>query len=63
LHWLGKKWNDVQRELTALNLDYTSRITYPDKKIISRGDLRVVRVNRKEGKLVFILLHDKYQKN
>ena len=63
MHWLGKKWNDVQRELTALNLDYTSRITYLDKKIISCGDLRVVRVNRKEGKLVFILLHDKYQKN
>ncbi|NLL51992.1 MAG: hypothetical protein GX248_04715 [Peptococcaceae bacterium] len=62
MHWLGKRWSEVQGELTDLKLDFTSQITYPDKKVIPCGDLRVARVSRKKGKLVFVLLHDKYQK-
>lgn len=62
MHWLGKKWNDLQQELTDHKKDFTYEITYPVGKVVSCGDLRVARVSEEDGKLKFILLHDRFNK-
>lgn len=62
MRWLGSKWEDVSKELAEENIDFTYEITYPTGKVIPSGDLRVARVSRIEGKLIFILIHDRFNK-
>lgn len=62
MHYLGKKWDDVTEELALKKVDFTYEITYPVGRVISCGDLRVARISQAEGKLKFILLHDRFDK-
>jgi len=62
LNWLGKKWEEVEKELVAKAFAFTSEITYPGNKITPCGDLRVVRISRNKGKWNFILLYDRFSK-
>jgi len=62
LRWLGIKWNDVVQELMNERIDYSYVITYPTGKAIPSGELRVVRWNQVEGKLKFVVLHDRFIK-
>ena len=62
MRWLGIKWNDVLEELNRENIDYSYDITYSVGKAVPSGELRVVRWKQAEGKLKFIILHDKFIK-
>jgi len=62
LHWLGKKWDEVSKELLQNNIDFTYKVTFPVGKVTSTGDLRVARVSFADGRLLFILIHDKFIK-
>jgi len=62
LTWLGKKWEDVYKELTIRNIDFLCDTTYPAGKAAPCGDLRIARVSRVGGKLKFILLHDRFNR-
>ncbi len=62
MRWLGIKWNDVVKELTKERIDYSYDITYPTGKAIPSGELRVVRWKQVEGKLKFVVLHDRFIK-
>ncbi|MGI6449824.1 MAG: hypothetical protein ACOX3R_05935 [Desulfitobacteriia bacterium] len=60
MNWLGRKWQDILKELTGQNIEYTYEITYPQGKAVSCGDLRIARVNKVEERIKFILLHDRF---
>jgi len=60
--FLGKKWQEVLKELSEHKIQYTFKITYPQGKVLPCGDLRVVRVNKVKEKLKFILVHDRFNK-
>ena len=62
MRWLGIKWNDVVQELTREKIDYTVDITYPAGRAVPCGELRVARWKKEEGKLKFVVLHDKFIK-
>lgn len=62
MHWLGKKWDEVAKELLQNNIDFIYKVTFPAGKVTSTGDLRVARVGFADGRLLFILLHDKFIK-
>lgn len=60
--WLGKKWEDVLKDLIEKKIAHESKITYPSGKMTVCGDLRVARVSQVEGKLKFVLLHDRFNR-
>jgi hypothetical protein len=62
LDWLGRKWNDIIKDLAENEEEFTYEIINPVGRFVSYGDLRVVRVRQVEGKLKFILLHDRFNK-
>lgn len=62
MHYLGKKWDDVYEKLAEEKVDFTYEITYPVGRAISCGNLRVARTSQAQGKLKFILLHDRFDK-
>jgi hypothetical protein len=62
LHWLGRKWSDISKELAEKKEEFTCEIINPVGRIVSCGDLRVARVGQVEGKLKFTLLHDRFNK-
>jgi hypothetical protein len=62
LLWLARKWEDVLKELTENNVEFYCETTHPAGKVSPSGDLRVARVNQAQGKLKFILLHDRFNR-
>ena len=62
LKYLGEKWYEVEKYLRDSNIKFCSEVIYPCSNITTYGDLRVVRVNKIEEELKFILLHDKFNK-
>jgi hypothetical protein len=60
LNWLGRKGLEILKELTGQNIEYTYEIACPQGRVVSCGDLRIVRVSKVEEKLKFILLHDRF---
>ena len=62
MRWLGKKWDDVYKELLQNDIDFSYKVTFPAGKVTAAGDLRVARVNFADGRLLFVLIHDKFIK-
>ncbi len=60
MRWLGRKWEDVYKELAEEKILFNYEITFPTGKVASCGDLRVARVSQVEGNLKIILLHDRF---
>lgn len=62
MRWLGRKWHDVEKELSMEDIAFITEMTSPVGKAKPCGDLRVARISSTQGKLKFILLHDRFNK-
>ncbi len=58
--WYGLSWDEVRRDLEALDKPYAFQITYPRGKMETGGSLRVVRLRESEDRVDVILAHEKY---
>lgn len=61
LYWEALKWKEIQAELEETKKEYNYDIISPGNKAVPKGDLRVVRVLERDGKLFFALSHESYE--
>ncbi|WP_407307790.1 hypothetical protein [Desulfosporosinus sp. SB140] len=62
LAWYGLRWDEVKKDLEALNKPYTFQITHPRGRMETWGDYRVVRLRDFDDRVDVVIAHEKFSR-